>query len=207
MTTIYLIRHSKPLNVNNSHTSDDLQLQNEKKILSLEGEKIAKEKLNSDIFNDIECVYSSNYIRAISTAKYVAEKNNLEINIVDDLGERKFGITSWSELPKDFERKQFMDENYKIGNGETQKEVRVRMSNIVMRILTENKNKKIAIFCHATAISYLLKNWCDVEIVDDKLRYSFNGKVLLHNHFDYCETFKLDFDDDNKIVNIENIKL
>ncbi len=207
MTTIYLIRHSKPLNVNNSHTSDDLQLQNEKKILSLEGEKIAKEKLNSDIFNDIECVYSSNYIRAISTAKYVAEKNNLEINIVDDLGERKFGITSWSELPKDFERKQFMDENYKIGNGETQKEVRVRMSNIVMRILTENKNKKIAIFCHATAISYLLKNWCDIEIVDGKLRYSFNGKVLLHNHFNYCETFKLDFDDDNKIVNIENIKL
>lgn len=207
MTTIYLIRHSKPLNVNNSHTSDDLQLQNEKKILSLEGEKIAKEKLNSDIFNDIECVYSSNYIRAISTAKYVAEKNNLEINIVDDLGERKFGITSWSELPKDFERKQFMDENYKIGNGETQKEVRVRMSNIVMRILTENKNKKISIFCHATAISYLLKNWCDIEIVDGKLRYSFNGKVLLHNHFNYCETFKLDFDDDNKIVNIENIKL
>lgn len=207
MTTIYLIRHSKPLNVNNSHTSDDLQLQNEKKILSLEGEKIAKEKLNSDIFNDIECVYSSNYIRAISTAKYVAEKNNLEINIVDDLGERKFGITSWSELPKDFERKQFMDENYKIGNGESQKEVRVRMSNIVMRILTENKNKKISIFCHATAISYLLKNWCDIEIVDGKLRYSFNGKVLLHNHFNYCEMFKLDFDDDNKIVNIENIKL
>ena len=195
------MQYSKSLTINNSYTSDNLQLQNDEKIL------FSEEKLNSDIFNDIECVYSSNYIRAISTAKYVAEKNNLEINIVDDLGERKFGITSWSELPKDFERKQFMDENYKIGNGETQKEVRVRMSNIVMRILTENKNKKIAIFCHATAISYLLKNWCDIEIVDGKLRYSFNGKVLLHNHFNYCETFKLDFDDDNKIVNIENIKL
>lgn len=39
MTTIYLIRHSKPLKVNNEYTKDDLQTQNEKKILSFEGEK------------------------------------------------------------------------------------------------------------------------------------------------------------------------
>lgn len=31
MTTIYLIRHSKPLKVNNEYTKDDLQTQNEKK--------------------------------------------------------------------------------------------------------------------------------------------------------------------------------
>ena len=107
MTTIYLVRHSKPLKVNNDYTKDDLQIKNEKKILSLEGEKIAKVRFESCIFDDIDCVYSSNYIRAISTAKYVAEKNNVEINIVDDLGERKFGISSWDELPEHFERKQF----------------------------------------------------------------------------------------------------
>ena len=42
MTTIYLIRHSKTLKVNNDYTKDNLQLQNEKQILSLEGEDIAK---------------------------------------------------------------------------------------------------------------------------------------------------------------------
>lgn len=206
MTTIYLIRHSKPLKVNNEYTKDDLQTQNEKKILSFEGEKIAQARFESCIFDDVDCVYSSNYIRAISTAKYVAEKNNLEINIVDELGERKFGISSWSELPENFERKQFLDENYKIGNGENQKQVRERMYSAITKILAENKNKKIVIISHATAISYLLKKWCNIEIVDDKLRYLFNGKILLDGYFNYCETFKLVFDDNNNLINIDNIK-
>ena len=99
MITIYLIRHSKPLEVNNDYTNDNLQLQNEKKILSKEGENIAKEKFNSSIFSNIDYIYSSNYVRAISTAKYIAEKNNLKISIIDELGERKFGVSSWNELP------------------------------------------------------------------------------------------------------------
>lgn len=206
MTTIYLIRHSKPLKVNNEYTKDDLQTQNEKKILSFEGEKIAQARFESCIFDDVDCVYSSNYIRAISTAKYVAEKNNLEINIVDELGERKFAISSWSELPENFERKQFLDENYKIGNGENQKQVRERMYSAITKILDENKNKKVVIISHATAISYLLKKWCNIEFVDDKLRYLFNGKILLDGYFNYCETFKLVFDDNNNLINIDNIK-
>ena len=99
ITTIYLIRHSKPLEVNNDYTNDNLQLQNEKKILSKEGENIAKEKFNSSIFSNIDYIYSSNYVRAISTAKYIAEKNNLKISIIDELGERNFGVSSWNELP------------------------------------------------------------------------------------------------------------
>ena len=31
--------------------------------------------------NDIDILWSSNYLRAISTAKYIADKNNIEINI------------------------------------------------------------------------------------------------------------------------------
>ncbi len=204
-TTIYLIRHSKPLEVNYTDTKDNLQCQNEKKPLSIEGEVIAKEKLNLDIFNNIDIVYSSNYVRAISTAKYLAERNHLEINIMDDLGERKFGITSWKEKPKDFERKQFLDENYKIGEGESQKEVKERMTSAITKIQNENKGKNIAIFTHGTAISYLLKNWCDIKIIEDKLNYSYKGKEILNGHFDYCEIIKLDFDDHNKIKNIERI--
>ena len=206
MTTIYLIRHSKPLKVNNEFNNDNLQIQNEKSSLSIEGENIAKEKLNNKEFDNINILYSSNYVRTIQTAKYLAERNNLEINIISDLGERKFGINSWDELPENFERKQFLDENYKIGNGESQKEVRDRMYSIIMKIVKENKNKRIAIVSHATAISYLLKKWCDIQVIEDKLRYSFNNKIILDGYFNYCETFKLDFDDDNKIISIENIK-
>ena len=69
MTIVYLVRHSKPLKVNNNHTKDSLQIQNEKKILSSEGEALAEKHFSDEIFNNIDCVYSSNYIRAISTAK------------------------------------------------------------------------------------------------------------------------------------------
>ena len=207
MTTIYLIRHSKTLKVNNTLNNDNLQIQNEKYCLSIEGEQIAKEKFNNEEFENIDVLYSSNYVRTIQTAKYLASKNNLEINVLGDLGERKFGINSWDELPEDFERRQFLNENYKIGNGESQKEVRDRMYFSILEILNSNQNKRIAIVSHGTAISYLLKKWCDVEIVDDKLRYSFHNNLLLDGYFDYCETFKLEFDKNNELISIHNIKL
>lgn len=207
MTTIYLIRHSKPLKVNNTLNNDNLQIQNEKSSLSIEGEQIAQEKLNKKEFDNLDILFSSNYVRAIQTAKYLSAKNNLEINIISDLGERKFGIDSWNQLPENFERKQFLDETYKIGTGENQKEVRNRMYSAIMKILVENRNKRIAIVSHATAISYLLKKWCDIQVVDDNLRYSFNNNILLDGYFNYCETFKLEFNDNDELVNIQNINL
>ena len=207
MTTIYLIRHSKPMKVNNDLNNDSLQIQNEKQILSIEGEKIAKEKLSSSEFKNIDALYSSNYVRAIQTAKYLSEKYELPINIYSELGERRFGINTWSELPEGFERLQIFDENYKIGDGESQKEVRERMSKALTNILNENKGLAVAVVCHGTAISFLLKNWCTIEFENDKLKYSYKDKVLLHNYFNYCETFKLEFDDNNELINIDNIKL
>ena len=198
MTTIYLIRHSKPLDLYNDVTNDSLQLQNEKKILSIEGEEFAKEKLSK--LDNIDKVYASNFVRAIQTAKYISE----DINIMDDLGERRFGINAWSELPEKFERKQFLDENYKIGDGESQKEVRTRMTNAINKIINDNKDKTIAVITHATALSYLLKNWCDIKLGDDKLIYSYKDKIILEGYIYYCDIFKLQFDDNN-LINIEKI--
>lgn len=206
MTTIYLIRHSKPMKVNNTFNSDSLQIQNEKSSLSIEGEQIAQEKLSKKEFDNINILYSSNYVRTIQTAKYLSIKNDIEINVISDLGERRFGIDSWNELPENFERKQFLDENYKLNNGENQKEVRDRMYSVIMKILNEYPDKRIAIVSHGTAISYLLKKWCEIDIFDNKLRYSFKNKMIFEGYFNYCETFKLEFDNENKLINIESIK-
>ena len=206
MTTLYLIRHSKVLKTNNDLNSDDIQLQNEKACLSIEGEELAHKILTNNEFTNIDVLFSSNYVRAIQTAKYLTINNNVDINIMSELGERKFGVSSWDELPEKFERKQFLDENYKIGNGESQKEVHNRMYSAIMNIVENNKDKRIAIITHATAISYLLKKWCDITIVNDKLRYTFNDKIILDGYINYCETFKLEFDNNN-IINIENIKV
>ena len=79
-------------------------MQNEKSSLSIEGESIAKEKMNNKELDNIDIIYSSNYVRTIQTAKYLAGRSNLEINVDSELGERKFGIDSWDELPYDLKK-------------------------------------------------------------------------------------------------------
>ena len=204
---VYLIRHSKPLKVNNDKNMDSLQIQNEKQPLSIEGENIAREKLNIEELKDIDKLYSSSYVRAISTAKYIAENNNIEINVINDFGERKFGINSWDELPDNFGEKQFLDENYKTEFGESQKEVRERIFNALMNVL-KNDEEKIAIVFHSTAMLFLIMTWCKVIPSKEDFSYKllFNDEEVFNGKIDYCEIFKLTFDDKNKLINIENIK-
>lgn len=45
------------MKVNNSFNKNNLQLQNEKSSLSIEGEQIAKEKLNKKEFDDIDIIF------------------------------------------------------------------------------------------------------------------------------------------------------
>ena len=203
---VYLIRHSKPLKVNNDNSNDSLQIQNEKQPLAIEGENIAKDKLNIDELKNIDKLYSSSYVRAISTAKYIAENNNIEINVIDDFGERKFGINSWSELPDNFGQKQFLDENYKTEFGESQKEVRERTFNTLMNIL-KCEDKKIAIVFHSTAMLFLLMTWCKVVPNKENFSYKFlfDDKEIFNNKIGYCEIFKLTFNDD-KLIDIKNIE-
>lgn len=159
-TIIYISRHSEPMKVENILSNDNLQLQNEKQILSLEGERRAKILSEIDWLQNIDEVISSNYVRTMSTAKYIANKNNKDLIIIDDFGERKFGINSWDELPENFEGKQLEDENYKMTNGESRKEVTQRMMKALNSVLKQYRGKKIAIVSHGTAMLWLFMNWC-----------------------------------------------
>ena len=70
MKTIYLMRHSEPLKPININNNDSLQVQNEKWGLTINGEILANEKSKHIELNNFDIVISSNYVRAISTAKY-----------------------------------------------------------------------------------------------------------------------------------------
>lgn len=90
VTSIFLIRHSKQLKIENKIVENELtQVDNEKIILSVEGEKKAEEISNLEELSNIDVLWCSNYVRAISTAKYIAYKNNIEINIDESFNERK----------------------------------------------------------------------------------------------------------------------
>ncbi|UKI27061.1 MAG: histidine phosphatase family protein [Bacilli bacterium] len=69
----------------------------------------------------------------------------------------------------------------------------------------KNREKKIVIVSHGTAISFLLKEWCDIELVEEKLQYNFDGKNIYNGYLNYCETFKLEFDNDYNLISIKNI--
>ena len=91
-TIVYLIRHSEQLKVDGIKNIDEnSQISNEKIILSVEGEDKARELSKREELNNIDVIWSSNYVRAISTAKYIAYNNNLEINIDSNFNERKLG--------------------------------------------------------------------------------------------------------------------
>ena len=200
MTTIYFMRHSEATKVNNITNNDSLQLQNEKWILTETGEKIAKEKSKIEELQNFDIVFSSNYVRAIGTAKYFTSE---KINIEEKFGERKFGINKWEELPSGFGEKQFYDFDYKVGIGESLNEVIKREEEALINILNNYKGKKILIVGHSTALAALFSKWCKINYAGP---YTFNGKEFFDGVWNYCETFKLIFDNDNKLIDIENLR-
>lgn len=210
-TVVYLIRHSEKykrfINIDNN---DSFQLCNEKIILSNEGEEKAKKLSEIEELSNIDIVIASNYVRSIETAKYIADRNNKDIFIMDGFGERKIGTNSIEEYPKDFELKQYFDDSYKLPRGESKTEVTDRMYKSILSVINLYKGKRVAIVSHGTAISFLLSKWCKVTPVnidgnkfDIDIKYKdkkvFNGKIGAP------EVFKLTFND-SELIDIENVR-
>ena len=199
MTTIYLMRHSetfKPYNINNT---DNLQIQNEKWPLSKEGEKLAQEKSDLEELKNFDIVVSSNYVRALGTAKYFTSNT---VIIDEAFNERKFGVNDWNELPSNFEELQLKDFNYKIGNGESLNEVLNRTSQTLSIVLSHHKGQKILIVGHATAFTALLSKWCSIT---NNETYIFNNQEIFDGKWNHCQTIKLEFDDNNNLISIKNV--
>ena len=208
-TIVFISRHSFTAKLNLINENQSIFVQNIKTPLSIKGEKCAKQMSEYKELSNIDEVYSSNYSRAISTAKYVADINNIDINIDYRFSERNHGVeNSYNELPSDFEIRQLIDENYKYKNGESRKEVAARMKEALYEVIEKNKGKRIYITSHSTAMINLFISFGKIEIKDDKYKIIVNGKVLIDSDFKWNEhtpeLFKMEFEDD-KLINIEYI--
>lgn len=206
-TIVYLIRHSKKLDkelLNEELNNENYQIKREKIVLSIEGERRAEKLSNLKELQDVDVIYSSNYTRAIQTAKYLAEKKNMQINVDIRFGERLHGI-----FKDKITLKEYYEEDYKNEEGESPKEVRKRMYEALLDAVNSNKGKNIAIFSHAGAITFLLTKWCKLEnIYEDKRKtLSFNGNIIFDKVFFAPEVFKLTIDENNNVTNIENIEI
>lgn len=206
MTTVYLMRHSEIIKkqLGMIDNNEDFYTSNKKTVLSVDGEKLAERVSLMNEFNNLDVVWSSSFSRAISTAKYFAYQNNLLVNVTDGFNERCHGIKELSELPSDFEIHQFNDYDYKIGDGESRREVLDRMYSTLMKVMEEYKDKRILIVTHSTAIMYLLGKWCSVSYDSD---YKFDGKIFFDGKWKYCQTFKLEFDNDFTLRNVNIVEI
>ena len=188
------------------HTTQNDLLKNEKIILNIEGERRAEILSKEKELQNIDAIYSSNCVRTLQTAKYMMEKQNIRVNIDDRLDERRVGIPNEKEHPNWFEE-QFYNENYKTINGESQKEVRERINEVIEEILKKEKNKRIAIFSHGYAITFYLLKYCElVDIEEKRLKIKFKNNIIYNKKLNAPEVFKLTFND--KIIeNIEYISI
>lgn len=209
MTKIYLLRHSQPFRrLQGEYNSSDVeQVRNEKNVLSVYGEKLAREMSERKELQNIDVIYSSHYVRAMCTAKYIAENNNIKLNVDERLGERKFGVNDISELPSDFFEEQFRNWDYKLEKGESANEVSKRMNEVLLEIINNNKDKTIAIVSHGTAISAMLKTWCNILLNEETklIELYFNDKLVFDGNWNCPELFKLEFDNNN-LISISNIR-
>ena len=201
-TTVYLIRHSvrfKSSNIIKYNTNQDNLLKNEKIILSVEGEKRAEILSNENELQNLDVVYTSNSVRTLQTAKYILERQNLKVNIDDRLDERRVGKPN-DGIIKDWWLRQYTDENYKTEGGESQKDVRERVLQALNEILQENFGKRIAIFSHGYAITFLLMKWCTFDYIENKdnIKLTYNRKEIFNDKINAPEVFKLEFDENNK---------
>lgn len=148
MKQIYFIRHSLK----------DRQIKKQDAPLSQEGQSLAK--LLPAVFSDIavDTIYSSPYIRSIDTVKPIAESKGLPIIIKDSLGERKVGT---SVTPVDnFAVTQWNDFDFKLENGESLNEVKIRLLAALDDCLKQ-EDHVVIIGGHSTAFAVLFHTLTD----------------------------------------------
>ena len=91
MTTIYLINNSLTMNNLSFPDQDSLEQKREKRILSIEGEEASKKLASEKALQTVQFIYTSPFVMSIGTAKYLAQKLELEISIRREIGERILG--------------------------------------------------------------------------------------------------------------------
>ncbi len=205
MKTIYLIRHSVPYkNIYYQNSLLDEYTKNILIPLSSEGEQTAKKIADKYFSNNINYLCSSEYSRAINTAKYISSNNNIPINIFSEFNERNLGETE--NITEQFWLQQLKNEDTKTSNGESQKEVRNRMLKGIKKVLENIKdNESAVIVSHATAITFLLMNWCELinATLEGKKRHlKHKGKTIINDSFKTPEIFKLTFKTNKEIIDI-----
>ena len=208
-TVVYLIRHSEVApksNLKYISNNDSSQIQNEKAFLSVSGEKKAEMLSKHPELQKIDAVYSSSYVRALETAKYIALENNTIINVDERLNERKIGKAGdmdWNE----FNRLQMRDFDFKLELGESLNQTKKRIVEAMKNILMFETGNRVAVVSHSTALTCLLGAWCEIgHNYNDEIILSYGDETIIDGHFSAPMVFKVVFDGMN-VISLEYLNI
>ena len=208
-TVVYLIRHSEVTpksNLKMISNTDSNQNQNEKAFLSVSGEKRAELLSKHPELQNIDAVYSSSYVRALETAKYIALENNTIINVDDRLNERKIGQMGDMEW-KEFSRLQMKDFDFKLSGGESLNQTKKRIVDAMKNILMFETGNRVAVIGHSTALTCLMSAWCEIgHNYDDEIILSYGDETIVDGHFSAPMVFKVVFDGMN-VISLEYLNI
>ena len=205
MTTLYLINNSLTMNNLVFPSKERLEQKREKRILSIEGEEESKRLANDKNLQNVQYIYSSSYVMSIATAKYLAQKLELDINIKSELGERILGDLGDKKI-RMINELQENDFDYKLVGGESLNDVKKRMNNFVNQLLVKHEDKSIALFTHNVAITCLLSNWCSIGFnLDNRLILNYEDDAIIDGAWDGINIIELVFDT-KKLISIKRKK-
>lgn len=204
-TIIYLIRHAETIDETGYiNTGETLEEINKNEILSIKGEIQSKILSENKELKGIDVIWSSSYVRAKQTAKYIASSNNLQYNLDKRLCERKLGnIEDLAKFmsdkkTRDPSREQLAFPEFKTRDGESAKDTNERVNSFINEIIEKYDGKRIAVVSHGGAIKFYLLNYCTVN---ENLNLEYKGKEL--NITSPC-LLKLTFRK-NELIDLEQI--
>lgn len=208
MKTIYLIKHSGPfVDIKNYEDYENILWEdyNKNMILSVEGEKRAEKLCEIEELNNIERIFASDSVRAIASAKYLAEKNNIKIELDERINERIFGIERLSELPNDFNKLSFDDKNFKMENGESFNDVDKRFIDFINDLLNQN-NESYVLFIHGLILLSYLETICDFAFDGMNFNIKYNDKVILDGNPKSPSVYRVTYDDHREVIDVDIIR-
>jgi len=196
---LYLVSNNLLLNGLNYDNTANLDVIRLIRPLSVNGEKIALKLADFKEFENIEKIYSSLHSSAVSSAKYLSEKLELEINLDERLNDCKVGLLG-SKNMKMVKGLQDHEFTYKLPNGESLYEVGNRLNNYISMLI--NKNEEVVVFTHKRAILGLLLKYAKVGYnLDDNLILHFNNKQIYDDTETELDIYELVIED-KKIIDI-----
>ena len=198
---VYLISNNSLVENINYNSSDNLELIRMIRSLSVTGEEVAKKISNLDIFKNITKIYSSFYSSALSTAKYLQEKLDLEIIMNMNLNDCNVGILGNKNM-KMVKGIQDHDFNYKLSNGESLNDVGRRLNNFISSL----DDDEVVLFTHKRAILGYLLLYSKVDYnLDDNLILEYNNEVIYDDSDTDYDIYELDITNQNVIIKKINL--